>query len=171
MEIEKKEKVQENQLDYREEQIESLNITITDLRKELKQERQSHKASVHAVEEIKRMMGMSPINSTRRRELQEEEEEENSRTETRPRGMEELLKENRELKRTIDILNGRVESNVDEFVLQKSELENRVKEVERHYREKQLQDEFNIATLKSSPSNEFPYLLAKKELKRLRTRT
>ena len=98
------------------------------------------------------MMGMSPINSTRRRELQEEEEEENSKVETRPRGMEELLKENKELKRTIDILNGRVESNVDEFILQKSELENRVKEVERHYREKQLQDEFNIATLKSFPS-------------------
>jgi len=122
-----------------------LNRTLSELKKELKHERQSHKASMHAVEEIKKMMTLSPMNQRKRKEAQEGEE----RRENQNRAFDELLKENQELKKNIDVLNGRIESNVDEFYIQRNELESKMEEIERHYKEKQLQDEFAIATLKS----------------------
>lgn len=132
---------QEHEVEYKEEQIESLNYTISGLKKELEQERHSHKASIHAMEEIKKMMTVSPMKTSRRKDQMEDG--------CRCRLMDEVLKENKDLKRNIDILNARMESNVDEFYLQRNDLENKLKEIERHYREKQLQDEFALSTLKS----------------------
>jgi len=100
---------------------------------------------MHAVEEIKKMMTLSPMNQRKRKEAQEGEE----RRDSQNRAFDELLKENQELKKNIDVLNGRIESNVDEFYIQRNELESKMEEIERHYKEKQLQDEFAIATLKS----------------------
>lgn len=139
-------RTQGNQLEYREEQLESLQRTIAELKKELKQERQAHKASVHAVEEIKKMIGVSPMRAPKRKESYQKDEVDK---ECRCITLDGVLKENQDLKRNIDILNARMESTVDEFYIQRNDLEKRVADIERHYREKQLQDEFSIATLKS----------------------
>jgi len=135
----------ERKLEYKGEQIDCLNRTLSELKKELKHERQSHKASMHAVEEIKKMMTLSPMNQRKKKEGHEGEE----RRDSQNRAFDEILKENQELKKNIDVLNGRIESNVDEFYLQRNELEAKMEEIERHYKEKQLQDEFAIATFKS----------------------
>ncbi len=97
------------------------------------------------MEEIKKMMTQSPMTQKSRREATEGREGQG-------RAFEELVRENQELKKNIDILNGRLEANVNEFYLQRNDLETKMEELERHYREKQLQDEFTIATLKSKNS-------------------
>jgi len=148
-ENEKKIKAQGNQLEYKKEQIDSLNQTLTELKRELKQERQSHKTSMQAVEEIKKMMGMS-ANPLSRRQSREDDDE---RGDGHRKALEELLRENQELRKNIDVLNGRIESNVDEFYLQRNELENKLEEIERRYKEKQLQDEFALAALKKRVKN------------------
>lgn len=140
----------ERKLEYKGEQIDCLNRTLSELKKELKHERQSHKASMHAVEEIKKMMTLSPMNQRKKKEGHEGGEE---RRDSQNRAFDEILKENQELKKNIDVLNGRIESNVDEFYLQRNELEAKMEEIERHYKEKQLQDEFAIATFKKRIRN------------------
>ena len=144
-ENEKKLEAQDNQLEYKKEQIDSLNQTLSELKRELKQERQSHKTSMQAVEEIKKMMGMSNTIPMNRRQSREDADDDRGDR----KALEELLRENQELRKNIDVLNGRIESNVDEFYLQRNELENKLEEIERRYKEKQLQDEFAMAALKS----------------------
>jgi len=106
---------------------------------------------MQAVEEIKKMMGMSQINPLNRRQSREDADDE--RGDGHRKALEELLRENQELRKNIDVLNGRIESNVDEFYLQRNELENKLEEIERRYKEKQLQDEFALAALKKRVKN------------------
>ena len=166
--------MQSQQLEFSTQQINTLTQSIADLQKELQEEKSEHNSSITALEELKKARESSPMKmlSSRILEKVEETSSENVQEEIEKRGkrrrqslrnggqascrlnlnevkLDNIELENQDLKKTVDLLTRRIENNVEEFYRQKSDLETVVREIERHYKEKQQQDESRIMLLES----------------------
>ena len=165
------------QLEFTAQEVKNLTQSVANLQQELKDEKELHTTSVTALEELRRSMTVSsPVALKSHRllkkaeEIREDEEgtltKRTERTKRRrgspsPNAQESFLGrsayqqhrdmevENLELKRSVQNLTRKVESNVEEFYKQKNHLEQMVVEIERYYRDKYQQDQTRILMLES----------------------
>ena len=159
------------QLEFTAQEVKNLTQSVANLQQELKDEKDLHTTSVTALEELRRSMTVSsPVLKSHRllkkaEEIREDEEgagtERTERTKRRRGGSpsanaqesylgrRDIEVENSELKRSVQNLNRKIESNVEEFYKQKNHLEQMVTEIERYYRDKYSQDQTRILMLES----------------------
>jgi len=123
-------------------QLKTLSKTVGDLKKELQNERNSHRSSIRALEDIKKMIELSPIRSTKNK-VDESVEIESEK-------YKELTEENEELKKQIAELREKMENDLAQFYEEKKEYERNIRDLERKYKEKQSEDEFTINNLQSN---------------------
>jgi len=164
--------LQSQQLEFSNQQINTLSQSLADLKKELVEEKNEHNISIAALEELKKTRDVSPVKILSSRILnrvdeiqetsQEQDESEHEKKGSRRRNggqtsrlnfseikFDTIELENQDLKKTVDLLTKRIENNVEDFYRQKGDLETVVREIERHYKDKQHQDESKIQLLES----------------------
>ncbi len=164
--------MQSQQLEFNTQEIQTLTQSVADLKKELVDEKNEHQVSLTEVEELRKTIEACPPSTyrTSRQMRQDDGVKENEQTSgkkerkrftqrdsclsSRPLNIvgekvDDIELENQDLKRTVEILTRRIENNVEDFYKQKSDLEVVVREIERHYRDKQHSDESKIQLLES----------------------
>lgn len=127
-------------------QIKTLNKTNGDLKLELQNERTSHRCSMRALEDIKKMMENVPPQTPVKKNSQTEED-----SELINEKFAEVVKENEDLRKQVTDLKKKMKSDIEEFYEQKIGSEREMKDMERKYKERQADDEFTINALKSNP--------------------
>lgn len=141
----KKIAIQSQQLEFNDMNIKTLNKAVGDLKLELQNERTSHRCSMRALEDIKKMMEVAPPQTPNKQKHQAEED-----SELINEKFSEVMRENEELRKQVTDLKRKMKSDIEEFYEQKISTERDVKDMERRYKEKQADDEFTINALKSN---------------------